>query len=52
MIKTFNTIDQCVDYLVRCGCEWNYDKELQLKTKYSYIYIDVMVIYDPFEITG
>jgi hypothetical protein len=49
-IESFPTIDQCVDFLVKIGCEWSYEKEQELKKKCLFQYEDTIVYYDPFNI--
>ena len=49
-IESFPTIDLCVDYLVKNGCNWDNDKENHLKAKGSYKHKDILVFYDPYEL--
>ncbi len=50
MIKTFKTIDLCVDYLVSIGCKWSYEKECKLKESHTFKFKGVWVLYDPYDI--
>jgi len=49
-MKTFKTIDQCVEYLTSLGCKWNAKKETELVTKHFFRFNGVIVMYDPFDI--
>jgi len=49
-IKSFPTIDLCVDYLINLGCRWSYKKEEILKKQCLFKYRDVIVFYDEFEL--
>lgn len=46
-MKSFPTIDQCVEYLVSIGCKWNAVKEVELNTKSSFKFKGTLVLYDP-----
>lgn len=54
-LKTFKTIDQCVDFLVSLDCNWNYEKEQKLKKNGSFIYKDYygqkyLILHDPYNL--
>jgi hypothetical protein len=50
LLYDFPTIDQCVDFLISQGCEWDYEKEQILQEKRKYKFNEYLVIYDPYEI--
>ena len=49
-IKSFPTIDLCVNFLISIGCTWNYEKETQLKEKSIFVYGRYAVLYDPYQL--
>ena len=50
IIKSFPTIDLCVDYLVNQGCKWDHKKETELNKNKSFQYKDIIVFYDKYGI--
>jgi hypothetical protein len=49
-IKSFTTIDQCVDWLISHGELWTYSKEQQLMEAMVFRTKTAIVFYDPYEI--
>jgi len=49
-MESFPTIDQCVDYLIKIGCEWSFEKEQELNKNALFQHEDTIVFYDPYNI--